>query len=127
MTNVRFPILIYASYMAKDPKYRKLDDLTPEIAATYPPAPVGPRTPTFHDITFTHITATAAKGRRAGLIWGLPESPVKNVLLEDVHITADKPFGIFDATAIRLVNCQITTPQGLNKLSTTNAQVTIAP
>lgn len=127
MTNVKVPILIYAAYMAKDPKFRKLDDLTADIAASYPAAPVGPRTPTYHDITFSHITATAAKGRRAGLIWGLPESPVKNVLLEDVRITADKPFGIYDAKGVRLVNCNIVTPQGVNKISTANAQVTIKP
>jgi polygalacturonase len=125
MTNVQVPILIYAAYMARDPRYRKLDDLTAEIAATYPAAPVGPRTPSYHDFTFSHITATVARGHRAGLIWGLPESPVRNVLLEDVDITADKPFGIYDATGVRLVNCNITTPQGVNKLSTVNAQVEI--
>jgi polygalacturonase len=125
MTNVEIPILIYAAYMAKDPKYRKLNDLTAEIAAGYPAAPVGPRTPNYHDITFSHITATVAHGRRAGLIWGLPEAPVRNLLLEDVHITADKPFGIYDAKNVQFVKCNIVTPEGVNKLSTANAQINV--
>ena len=35
MTNVDIPILIYASYMAKDSKYRNLQKITPGIATTY--------------------------------------------------------------------------------------------
>jgi hypothetical protein len=64
-------------------------------------------------------------GRRAGLIWGLPEMNVTNVLLQNVDITADKPFGIFHAQGVRLVDCKITTPGGVNKISWTNAQITI--
>jgi polygalacturonase len=123
MTHVGMPILIYASYMAREPKYRKLNDLTADIAASYPAAPMGPRTPAYHDITFSHIIATTAPGRRAGLVWGLPESPVRHLLLDDVQITADKPFGIYSAQDVRLVNCRIVTPEGVNKLSTANAEV----
>src|SRR5205807_2068362 len=72
MTNVGYPILIYASYMATDRQYRNLNGLTPEIATSYPPQPLGYRTPIYRDITFTNITATTMPGRRAGLIWGLP-------------------------------------------------------
>jgi hypothetical protein len=57
----------------------------------------------------------------------LPEAAVSNVLLENVNITADKPFGIYNAQGVRLENSQITTPEGVNKLSTVNAQVAIAP
>jgi len=45
MTNVGIPILIYGSYMAKDRQYRALQKLTPEIAASYPAAPVTELTP----------------------------------------------------------------------------------
>jgi polygalacturonase len=127
MTNVLYPILIYASYNATDPAYRALTDLTPAIAATYPSAPITATTPIYRDITFSNITATTAPGRRAGLIWGLPEAPVTNVLLENVHITADKPFGIYEVQNVRLVDTQIITPAGTNQLSTTNAQITINP
>lgn len=127
MTDVNVPILIYAAYAAPDKKYRDLNNLTAEIATSYPAKPLGERTPRYHDLTFENITATAAKGRRAGLIWGLPEAPVERVLLKDVTITADKPFGIFNAQGVRVENCRITTPDGVNKLATGGSQVSVSP
>ena len=127
MTNVNYPILIYASYRATNRQYRALNKLTAAIAATYPAAEVTQRTPIYRDITFSNITATVRPGYRAGLIWGLPEMAVSNVLLQQINITADKPFGIYDAQNVRLVNSRIVTPQGVNQLSTTNAEVTITP
>jgi polygalacturonase len=127
MTNVDIPILIYASYMAPDRQYRDLTNLSPEIAKTYPAAPVGPLTPLFSDIVFQNITATVASGRRAGLIWGLPESKANNILLRNVKITADKPFGIYSAQNVRLEACEIKTPEGVNKLATADAEVSIIP
>jgi polygalacturonase len=127
MTNVGYPILIYCSYMATNRQYRALNDLTPAIAATYAGARIGARTPRYHDIIFSNITATTQPGRRAGLIWGLPEQSITNVLLDHVDITADKPFGVFDAQNVRLKACRITTPQGVNQIASTNAQITIDP
>jgi polygalacturonase len=127
MTNVGCPILIYSSYMAANRAFRALNDVTAEIAASYPGGPVGDRTPIYRDIIFSNLTATVPSGRRAGLIWGLPEMAVTNVLLQRVNITADKPFGIYNAQNVRLVDSRIITPDGVNKLSCTNAQVTITP
>lgn len=127
MTNVGCPILIYGAYLAPEREYRDLTNLTPEIAAKYPAAPVAETTPIYHDITFSDITASVQSGRRAGLIWGLPEAAVSNVLLQNVKITADKPFGIYNAQGVRLENCEITTPDGVNKLTVLNAEVAIAP
>jgi polygalacturonase len=127
MTNVGCPILIYGAYMNTNRAYRDLNNLTATIAATYPGKPVAGRTPVYRDLVFSNITATVPSGRRAGLIWGLPEMAVTNVLLQRVHITADKPFGIYDAQNVRMVDCQIITPDGVNQLSRTNAQITITP
>jgi len=127
MKDVRYPILIYGTYNAEGRDFRDLTKITPEIAARYPAAPVTPLTPIYRDITFSDITATTERGRRAGLMWGLPEAPMSNVLLRNVNITADRPFGIFNAKGVRLENCKIATPEGVNKLATTNAQVEIAP
>jgi polygalacturonase len=127
MTNVDCPILIYGSYMATNRVYRDLNRLTPAIAASYPGRAVEARTPIYRDITFSNITASVQPGRRAGLIWGLPEMPVTNVLLQRVSITADRPLGIYDARGVRLVDCRIITPDGVNQLSSTNAQVAISP
>lgn len=126
MSNVGCPILIYGSYVSPERIFRDLNDLTPAVAATYPAARVTDRTPIYSDITFSNITATVQPGRRAGLIWGLPEAPVRNVLLEDVTINADQPFGIYDVQNMRLVHCRITIADG-SGLSVTNAQVTIDP
>jgi polygalacturonase len=127
MTNVEFPILIYESYMATNRAYRGLAKVTAEIAATYPSAPITGTTPYYRDITFSNITATVAPGNRAGLIWGLPEAAVTNIVLDHVDIKADRPFGIYDAQNVRVIDSHIVTPEGVNKFSTTNAQITITP
>jgi polygalacturonase len=125
MTNVGIPILIYATYMAKESKYRNLQKLTPEIAVTYPSATPTDLTPNYHDIAFYDITATTEKGKRAGLIWGLPEAAISNILLQNVNIIADNSFGIFFAKNVRLKNCKILTKDGINKLTLTNTEITI--
>ncbi|HEY4246695.1 MAG TPA: glycosyl hydrolase family 28 protein [Lacunisphaera sp.] len=127
MTNVNFPILIYAAYMAPERKYRDLTNISAATATAYPPAPVGKLTPFYSDFVFKDITATVVPGGRAGLIWGLPEAKATNIVLENVHITADKPFGIFNAEGVRLINCQITTPAGVKPIVTGNAEVSVSP
>jgi polygalacturonase len=127
MTDIEFPILVYGNYLAKEREFRDLHHLTPEIAARYPAKPVAERTPVFRHITFRNITATASPGRRAGLIWGLPEAPASDILLQNVSIKADLPFGVYNAENVRFENCTITTPDGVNKLSTGDAKVTITP
>ncbi|HEV2330721.1 MAG TPA: glycosyl hydrolase family 28 protein [Verrucomicrobiae bacterium] len=123
MTNVLCPVLIYASYMVANPEYRHVLNLTPAAAATYPASPVEDRTPIYRDILFSNITATVQTGGTAGLIWGLPEMPVRNVVLQNVSITADKPFCIYDAQNVRLIGSKIITPEGVNPWSVTNAQI----
>ena len=125
MTNVGMPILIYATYNAKDRQYRNLQKITPEIAESYPSAPITDLTPIYRNISFINITATAEEGKRAGLVWGLPEAAATNILFQNVNITADNPFGIFFANDVKLVNCKIKTKDGMNKLSLTNAKVTL--
>lgn len=124
MTNVGIPILIYASYMATDKQFRNLQKLTPEITSTYPSATVSELTPVYSNITFQNITATTQSGKRAGLIWGLPEAPASNITFKNVIITAENPFGVFFAKDVRFDNCQIMTKDGKNKLALANAQVT---
>ena len=123
MTNVGIPILIYASYMAKEREYRDLKKLTPEIAETYPAAPVAERTPIYRNFTFENITATAQSGKRAGLIWGLPEAPIENVVLKNVNITADRPFGVFFAKNIQMQNCSFIIQGKEEKAEVTHAEV----
>jgi hypothetical protein len=84
--------------------------LADKTAVKYPAAPVTDRTPMYRNLVFSNIIATASAGSRAGLIWGLPEIAVSNVFLQNVRITADKPFGVFNAQGVRMVNCEITYP-----------------
>jgi polygalacturonase len=51
-------------------------------------APVTRLTPFFHDITIESVKSV--KSGMAGVIVGLPESPVKNVVLKNVNIAAEK-------------------------------------
>jgi len=127
MTNVGFPILVYEAYTNSNRAYRALAKLTPELAAAYPSAPIAYRTPIYRNLTFSNITATVAPGGCAGLIWGLPEMNVTNVLLQQVNITADRSFAIYDAQNVRVVDSQITTPDGIAPWMTTNAAVSFSP
>jgi polygalacturonase len=60
--------------------------------------PVGRLTPHFHDIVLENVTATG--GGVAAVIAGLPESPVKNVTLKNVKITAETGISIGYADVI---------------------------
>ncbi len=125
MTNVQFPILIYAAYGTKEKEFRDLRKLKPETATNYASAPIAEKTPIYKNITFSNITATTLPGNRAGLIWGLPEVPIENLLLQNITITADFPFGIFFAKNVKMENCKIITKEGKNKIAVTDAEVTL--
>ncbi|MGB7266086.1 MAG: glycoside hydrolase family 28 protein, partial [Terracidiphilus sp.] len=82
MENVGTPILITEYY--------------PRIPSHDTPHPITRLTPRFHDIRIRDLTATGAK--QAGVIIGLPESPITSISLSNVHITAQKGLTISDAT-----------------------------
>jgi polygalacturonase len=75
MVDVKTAILISEYY----PKV-----LPPEGGAEA--APVGRLTPKFHDISIENVTATGST--TAGVIIGLPESPILRLTLKNVHIAA---------------------------------------
>jgi len=55
----------------------------------------------------------------------LPEAAVSDILLQNVNITAENPFGIFYARNIHFENCKIITHEGENKLASTHAEIFI--
>jgi hypothetical protein len=78
------------------------------------------RIPTFRHIRISNLTATCPKS--AGLIAGLPESYVTDVILENVTISAAKPFFITNAKGVQLKSVAVTVPEKASfKLE--NAQV----
>ena len=75
MKNVKNPIIISEYY----PKVMPPDDEAPQA--------VGRLTPHFHDIVIENMTAPG--GEVAAVIAGLPESPVQDVVLKNVKISAE--------------------------------------
>jgi polygalacturonase len=68
-------------------------------------------TPIFRNIHISNLTATCQKS--AGIIIGLPESPISDVTLENVQITAATTgLKIQNAKGIQFKNVQITAKQG---------------
>jgi polygalacturonase len=93
----------------------------PAQAAPKDGATSGYRTPIYRDIHIKNLTATCTKS--AGTINGLPDSPILDVLLENVQITAaGAGLQVRNAKGIRLQNVQITAASG-PPLVEENAQV----
>jgi len=84
MEDVKTSILISAYYPKAMPEG--------DVAS----APITRLTPFFHDITIVNVKSTNSPW--AGVIVGLPESPVKGVVLKNVNIQAQKGLQIAYAT-----------------------------
>ena len=86
MQNVMNPIYIECWY----------DKSTKPEPSLAPTADSVATTPAFHDILIQHVTATATPYKKSDkaafpvYIYGLPESPVRSVTLDDVHVDAKK-------------------------------------
>ena len=72
--------------------------------------PMTETTPVFRNITISNLTATST--REAGLIVGLPESPVSNVMLQNVRLTAETGLTIRNARGIRFQSSRISVKAG---------------
>lgn len=75
------------------------------------PQPVTTTTPKYRNITIRNLTATSKKD--AGFLVGLPESPIENVLLENVTIEAQRAgFEIRHVRNVTLRNVKVTAEKG---------------
>jgi hypothetical protein len=86
------------------------------------PQPVGRLTPHFHDITIENVTATGSSV--AGAIAGLPESPVENVILRNVKISAQTGLTIGYAS-VTATNLQVQAAQGNTIIQGAGAQLVV--
>ena len=84
--------------------------------------PVTRLTPFFHDITIENVKSLNSPW--AGVIVGLPESPVKNVVLKNVNIQAQKGMQIAYAT-VTGTNVTVTATEGQGITVAPNAMATI--
>lgn len=110
MKNVGNAIIISEYY----PKVLPPADTTPQ--------PVGRLTPHFHDITIENVTATGSN--TAGAIVGLPESPVENVVLSNVSVSAKTGLTIGYAH-VTGTNVSVQAAQGEPMMKEAGAQVTL--
>jgi polygalacturonase len=111
MKNVHPAISIvgYYQYSTND-KYPKHD----------PAQPISETTPCFRNVCISNVTATCTQD--AGLIVGLPESVVSNVVLENVHLTAETGLTIANAKGIQFKNSTISVKAG-PRFSAENAEI----
>ena len=86
------------------------------------PEPIQRLTPFFHDITIENLKS--AHSAWAGVIIGLPESPVKNVVMKNVNIVANKGMTIAYAT-VTGTNVNLVTAEGQGITVAPNAKVSI--
>jgi polygalacturonase len=111
MKNVHPAISIVAYYQySTNDKYPKND----------PAQPISEITPRFRNVCISNVTATCTQG--AGLIVGLPESVVSNVVLENVHLTAETGLTIANARGIQFKNSTISVKAG-PRFSAENAEI----
>ena len=76
--------------------------------------------PAYRNIRISNLTATCPKA--AGVILGLPESCITNIVLENVSIIAAKSFSIANARGVQLKNVVVTVLNG-KPFKLENAQV----
>jgi polygalacturonase len=102
MTNVNPAITFTTVYQGTSAGDKKQDAGTNGTA--------GGNIPAYHDIRIRNLTATCKKS--AGLIMGLPESCISNVLFENVKISAPRGFEIRNARGIQFKNSSIIAANG---------------
>ena len=74
------------------------------------PEAIGRLTPFFHDFHFENISVKNSKV--AGVVFGLPESPVKTLVMKNVHLAGTKGLTIGDAQGVMLNGVKVDAAQG---------------
>ena len=127
MTNILDgAIVIYSYYLGSGGGniFGTPTDVTPFIASTQTNVDVNP-IPVWRNITISNLTASVAPGGVAGIIWGRKTMPVTNLTLSSVNISASKPFGIYNARGIQVIDSQITVPNTTNAFNFYDAEVSV--
>ena len=84
-------------------------------------APVTRLTPLFHDITVENLTATGSKV--AGVVVGLPESPLERISLKNINISAETGITVGYAQ-VNMQNVTVHPAKGDAIISMTEAHIT---
>jgi hypothetical protein len=124
MTNItRGAIVIYSYYV----EFGTPTSITPSTAASQS---IGSTNiPIWSNITISNVTALVTSNGTtpgiAGIIWGRIESPVTNITLSLVSITAAKTFDVYNVHGFRFADSRITLPSGNETFTLYNADVTV--
>jgi polygalacturonase len=103
MNAVKRPIYIIDWYPERN---------APKDPATEKPEPVTPTTPLNQHIVIRNVTVSNCPS--AGIIRGLPEAPITDLLLTNVHISAQSGLVLYFAKDVRFVNSSIHAEKGEN-------------
>jgi polygalacturonase len=103
----------YAYNSAKDPVQQSVPKKDSEQLVT-------DKTPVFKNIQVSNLTASCQKS--AGVIFGLPESCISNVVFQNVNISANTGLTVRNAKGVEFINSSVTAKIGAT-LITENAQV----
>ena len=126
MTNVNFVVAIYAYYDQIGSPSHVINE-TPFGASTNGVI-VTNSIPNFRNIIISNVTASTVHGigNIAGIIWGLPEMLVSNVVLSHVNFTdATNTFCVYNAQGIQFVDCNLAAPAATNTFTLYNADITV--
>lgn len=85
--------------------------------------PIGRLTPVFHDFHLENVTVKGSKV--AGVVFGLPESPVKRLVMKNVHLEGAKGLTIGDAQDVVLEGVTVEAAEGKSIDILPSAKVTI--
>lgn len=103
ITNVNFPIQVYAYYN----EYGTPSSISPYAASTQAVASVTSLTPIYRNINFTNITATSVNGYPIGIIWARTEMPATNITFNNVRVTGNKSFDLYNVYGAQFINCNL--------------------
>jgi polygalacturonase len=101
MKNVQLPIYIQSYYASE----RRPRDLRKDVAR-----PITTTTPIYRDITIRNVTATDCP--TAGRIQCLPEMPIVNLTLDNVHISSVRGMRIYHVQGMKCIDTSIAASAG---------------
>jgi polygalacturonase len=107
MRNVKLPINLTCYY--------------PKVPATDSGPAATDQTPRFRDVKIMNLTAESPQS--AGVVLGLPESCISNVMFDHVRITARTGLTLRNTRAVTFKNSAITVAEGEPLILETNAEV----
>jgi hypothetical protein len=121
MTNMRYgPIVIYSYYN----EYGTPIGISPSTASAQV---VGTTNiPIWRNIVISNLTATVSSSGGAGVVWGRIESPVSNIFLSHLNITAPRTFDLYNVDGFQCADSQFTITSGAPTFTLLNADVTVS-